>query len=91
VEIIHVETPDNTLQAFVHPGLGEQPLHACSSAKAIAAFAEGEIQEDIINSICEIPDSEMRPDHEALTRDYQSIREPGFAQCDQEIDLESAA
>jgi hypothetical protein len=33
VEIIHVETPDDPARAFIHPGLGERPMHACSCSK----------------------------------------------------------
>mgnify|MGYP001454899547 CR=1 FL=1 len=39
VEIIYVETPKNDQLSFLHPGLGFRPLHACSCAKAIAAFS----------------------------------------------------
>ena len=44
VEIIHVETPDDPARAFIHPGLGERPMHACSCSKAIAAFTEQNFQ-----------------------------------------------
>jgi len=37
VEIIHVETPDDPSRAYIHPGIGERPMHACSCSKAIAA------------------------------------------------------
>ncbi|MGB7241701.1 MAG: helix-turn-helix domain-containing protein, partial [Sulfitobacter sp.] len=37
VEIIHVETPDDPARAYIHPGLGQRPMHACSCSKAIAA------------------------------------------------------
>ena len=48
VEIIHVETPDDPARAFIHPGLGVRPMHACSCSKAIAAFAEPAFQDSII-------------------------------------------
>ena len=49
VEIIHVETPADPARAFIHPGLGERPMHACSCSKAIAAFAEPEFQDCIVS------------------------------------------
>ena len=45
VEIIHVETPNDPARAYVHPGLGVRPMHACSCSKAIAAFAEPQFQD----------------------------------------------
>ncbi len=47
VEIIHVETPEDPARAFIHPGIGERPLHACSCSKAIAAFADEEFRDSI--------------------------------------------
>ena len=49
VEIIHVETPKDAKAAFIHPGLGFRPMHACSCSKAIAAFAEDAFREDILS------------------------------------------
>jgi IclR family acetate operon transcriptional repressor len=49
VEIIHVETPDDPARAYIYPGLGARPMHACSCSKAIAAFAEPEFQDLIVN------------------------------------------
>ena len=53
VEIIHVETPDDSTSSFVHPGLGNRPIHACSSAKVIMAFADPELQNVILDSTFE--------------------------------------
>lgn len=87
VEIIQVETPEDPARAFIHPGLGERPLHACSCSKAIAAFAE----EDFVNSIL---DGTLQPytEHTKTSRDdlmgeFDQIRAQGFADCDQEIDI----
>lgn len=49
IDIIHVETPDHPTRAFIHPGLGNRPLHACSCSKAIAGNTEPEFQDSILN------------------------------------------
>ncbi|MGB1147044.1 MAG: IclR family transcriptional regulator, partial [Alphaproteobacteria bacterium] len=48
VEIVHVETPDDATRSFIHPGLGKRPLHACSCSKVIAAFADTDFQQSIL-------------------------------------------
>lgn len=48
VEIIHVETPDDTARAYIHPGLGVRPMHTCSCSKAIArGFAASDQEIDL--------------------------------------------
>lgn len=87
VEIIQVETPDDPARAFIHPGLGVRPMHACSCSKAIAAFAEPAFQDCILsNSMKQYTEhTKITPDD--LRADFSKIVELGFADCDQEIDL----
>lgn len=87
IEIIHVETPDSATTPFVHPGLGYRPLHACSSAKAIAAFCENDLQDHILSGEFEVfnPNTHMAP--KALCDEFEAIRQSGYAVCDQEIEL----
>jgi len=87
VEIIHVETPDDPGRAFVHPGLGVRPMHACSCSKAIAAFTEPEFQESIISGSLKAYTEHTRTTDTELRADFARIAERGFADCDQEIDL----
>ena len=87
VEIIHVETPDDPARAFVHPGLGERPMHACSCSKAIAAFAEPEFQDAILTGTLQQYTEHTRTTVAALRAEFAAIVEQGFADCDQEIDL----
>ena len=87
VEIIHVEMPDDLSKAFIHPGLGDRPVHACSSAKAIAAFAEEELQESLISGTFEKFTRKSHADREMLLREFSDIQTKGYAECDQEIDL----
>lgn len=87
VEIIHVETPDDPGRAFVHPGLGVRPMHACSCSKAIAAFTEPEFQDSIISGSLKAYTEHTKTTDKELRADFARIAERGFADCDQEIDL----
>ena len=72
VEIIHVETPVDAARSFVHPGLGNRPMHACSCSKAIAAFADQEFQSEILSSplrACTVQLSKWSP----MTTSYSKV------------------
>jgi len=87
VEIIHVETPEDPTRAFIHPGIGERPLHACSCSKAIAAFAETGFRDAIVNGTLKAYTEHTKATPEALDKEFEKIRTQGFADCDQEIDI----
>ncbi|MDA8870844.1 IclR family transcriptional regulator [Rhizobiaceae bacterium] len=87
IEIIHVETPEDPARAFIHPGIGERPMHACSCSKAIAAFAEEAFQDTIINGSLQAFTEHTKTSREDLLAEFDTIRRQGFADCDQEIDV----
>lgn len=87
VEIIHAETPDDPARAFIHPGLGVRPMHACSCSKAIAAFAEPDFQASIISGTLKAYTDHTMTTEDELRADFERIRQRGFADCDQEIDI----
>jgi len=87
VEIIHVETPDDPGRSYIHPGLGERPLHACSCSKAIAAFAEPDFQDQILHGTLKAYTEFTHTSADTLRKEFEGIRKRGFADCDQEIDL----
>ena len=87
VEIIHAETPEDPGRAFVHPGLGVRPMHACSCSKAIAAFTEPEFQTSIISGSLKAYTEHTKTTDAELRAEFARIAERGFADCDQEIDL----
>lgn len=87
VEIIHVETPEDPARAFIHPGIGERPLHACSCSKAIAAFAEDGFRETILNGTLQAFTEHSKTTRDELDKEFEHIRQQGFADCDQEIDI----
>lgn len=85
VEIIHVETPDTGV-AYLHPGLGKRPLHACSCSKAVAAFSpelflpsdmEGRLRAYTEFTLTSVDD---------LEAEFDTIRKRGFAECVEEIE-----
>jgi DNA-binding IclR family transcriptional regulator len=87
VEIIHVETPDDPARAFIHPGLGVRPMHACSCSKAIAASAEPAFQEIILSGSLKQYTEHTKISAAQLRAEFADIVQRGFADCDQEIDL----
>lgn len=87
VEIIHVETPDDPSRAFVYPGLGVRPMHACSCSKAIAAFAEPAFQDRIIRGTLRQYTEFTKTTEQDLRKEFARIVQRGFADCDQEIDI----
>ncbi len=87
VEIIHVETPDDVTKSHIHPGLGNRPLHACSSAKAIAAHAEKELQAEILNGVLTQFTDHTHASPDTLAAEFAAIRACGYAQCNEEISL----
>lgn len=87
VEIIHVETPEDPARAFIHPGIGERPLHACSCSKAIAAFAEEGFRESILNGTLQAFTEHTKTTRAEMDAELSVVRQQGFADCDQEIDV----
>ena len=87
VEIIHVETPADPARSFIHPGLGRRPMHACSCSKAIAAFAEESFQEAILDGPMRAYTEHTKITREALAAEFSLIREQGYAECVEEIEM----
>ncbi len=87
VEIIHVETPEDAARPFIHPGIGERPLHACSCSKAIAAFADTEFQDTITQGKLEAYTVHTTTTRDDLLAEFELVRRQGFADSDQEIDI----
>ncbi len=87
VEIFHIETPDDPARAFIYPGLGERPLHACSCSKAIAAFAGDEFQDRIMQDAFKRYTRFTKTTEAELRAEFVDIRKRGYAECNEEIDL----
>ncbi|MEL6964724.1 MAG: IclR family transcriptional regulator [Pseudomonadota bacterium] len=87
VEIIHIDTPDDPNRAFIYPGLGERPLHACSCSKAIAAFADPEFRDNLMRGAHKRYTPFTKTTAPELRAELDRIRERGFAECNEEIDM----
>lgn len=87
VEIIHVETPVDATRSYVHPGLGDRPMHACSCSKAIAAFADQEFQSEILSGPLRAYTEQTKTLPGEVEREFADIRERGYAQCVEEIEV----
>lgn len=87
VEIIHVETPVDAARSFIHPGLGNRPMHACSCSKAIAAFADQEFQSEILSSPLRAYTEQTKTLPGEIEREFAAIRDRGYAECVEEIEV----
>lgn len=87
VEIIHVETPEDPARSHVHPGLGKRPLHACSCAKVIAAFAEPEFRQQLLAGPLKRYTEHTKTTKQAIMLELDDIARRGYGECDQEIEL----
>ena len=87
VEIIRVETPMDAARSFIHPGLGNRPLHACSCSKAIAAFADEKFRSEILSSPLRAYTEQTKTLPDEIEREFATIRDRGFAECVEEIEV----
>ena len=87
VSIIHVETPTDPTISFIHPGLGYRPMHACSCSKAIAAFADEAFREFILSGPMKSYTEKTCTSREDLEAEFAGIRDAGFAECVEEIEV----
>lgn len=87
VEIIHVETPVDAVRSFIHPGLGRRPIHACSCSKAIAAFADKAFQSEVLSRPLRAFTHQTKTDSKAIDAEFSEIRERGFAECVEEMEV----
>jgi len=87
VEIIHVEAPEDPKISFIHPGFGFRPMHACSCSKVIAAFSDLEFQEQLLARPLKAYTDATSTETESLRQEFEQIRQQGFAECVEEIEL----
>lgn len=85
VEIIHAEVPNSGV-SFLHPGLGPRPLHACSCAKAIAAFSDSESLLETMKLRLKAFTARTKTDPGDLESEFALIRQTGFAECVEELE-----
>jgi DNA-binding IclR family transcriptional regulator len=78
--------PRNKARSFIHPG-DVYPIHASSSGKLIAANQALTLREEMLSG-CDF--MRYQPNtltsRKALEREFEAIREQGYAVCDDELD-----
>jgi len=82
-----VETPVDATRSYIHPGLGNRPLHACSCSKAIAAFADKSFRQEFLSKPLRAYTELTKTQPEEIEREFSVIRERGFAECVEEIEV----
>lgn len=87
VEIIHVETPLDAARSFIHPGLGNRPMHACSCSKAIAAFADEAFQSEVLSGPLRSYTEKTKTHPAQVKREFSAIQKRGYAECVEEIEV----
>lgn len=86
IDLIHVEVPHAGSNGFIHPGFGARPVHACSSAKAIAAYASDDVRDQLLSGDAERFTDATITGREDLLNELELTRRRGFALCAEEID-----
>lgn len=86
VDMIHIEIPSDPIASYIYPGMGVRPAHACSSAKAIAAFIHPELRDALFDIAPLQFTSRTLTDPVLMGRELKQVQRNGFAICDGEID-----
>jgi DNA-binding IclR family transcriptional regulator len=86
IDLIHADVPSDLSRGFIHPGLGRRPVHACSSAKAIAAYLPEEVRGDLLSGDNERFNAATLTERQAVLDELEITRERGYAVCAEEID-----
>lgn len=86
VRLIDAKTPLDKNRSYIFPGLGERPLHACSSSRAILAFMDpAETARLLPKRLDKLTDRTV-VDVDGLRLELEATRRRGYAVCDEEID-----
>lgn len=85
VETLAVALPSGEKQIFVQPGRS-MPFHAAASAKAILAFADDRLIDDVMAKPHARYTARTKTTEPEIAADLEKIRQQGFAVCDQELD-----
>jgi DNA-binding IclR family transcriptional regulator len=85
VETLAVALPGGENQTFVQPGRS-MPFHAAASAKAILAFADDRLIDDVMAKPHARYTARTKTTEPEIAADLEKIRQQGFAICDQELD-----
>lgn len=84
VTLTHAVTPTLAERSYIYPGTGERPLDTCSSSKAILAYVDQQLVQDMYEA-----DSLPFENAQSLRSFMTTLRKvstDGYAICDGEID-----
>ena len=87
VEFVSVLLPEGLNDPVIHPGHGERPFNACSSAKAIAAFQSPSFIDRVLGLPMEKYTKNTLTSAAELRHEYDAVRSKGYAVSDEEMDL----
>ncbi|MEM8730376.1 MAG: IclR family transcriptional regulator C-terminal domain-containing protein [Pseudomonadota bacterium] len=85
VEIVHTEVPQTGV-SYLHPGMGPRPLHACSCAKAIAAFSADPDMREALSKRLKAFTEHTKTELKDLEFEFAQIRQRGYAVCAEELE-----
>jgi DNA-binding IclR family transcriptional regulator len=85
VETLAVALPGGENLAFIRPGRS-MPFHAAASAKAILAFADERLLDDVMAKPCIQYTARTKTTEHEIAAEIEKIRQQGFAVSDQELD-----
>lgn len=85
VESIAFATPTEGGRTFVQPGR-VMPFHAAASAKAIFAFQDPHVVNELLAGSHQRFTENTRTDPAEILRDLETVRVEGIATCDNELD-----
>ena len=84
VTLAHAVTPALAERSYIYPGTGERPLDTCSSSKAILAYADQQLVQDMYEA------GSLPFDNNQSLRSFMTtlrkVSHDGYAICDGEID-----
>lgn len=86
VDIFHAEVP-TTGVSYLHPGIGARPLHACSCAKAMAAFSEDKNVEKALSGRLRAYTQHTKVSLVDIQSEFQTIKAKGYAECVEEVEM----
>ncbi len=85
VKSVAMVVPESDGQSFVQPGR-VMPVHAAASAKAILAFQDEALIDEVLSRPRTRYTENTRVEEAELRADLEQVRRQGFALCDEELD-----
>lgn len=85
VEAVAMVVPETEARAYVQPGRA-MPIHAAASAKAIFAFQDAALVDQVLSRPRAKYTEKARTGEAEIRSELEAVRRDGFAVCDEELD-----